>query len=80
MTKQVEGEAAITNQGIMDLQICVPKTFTDDEATAKANELAPTGIESRWTMKHNGHEDLRGCDERVQCSEFKSHVHIMLEC
>lgn len=72
--------AEVTIQGICDLQICVPKECTDEEAEEFANSRQPTGISSPWKMKKTGNATLNGDPERVQCTGRKDHVHIMLEC
>lgn len=72
--------AMVTRTGLCHMQVCVPRDWTDAQAEAYANEQNPTGISSQWQMKHNGDESLIGCDERVQCVECESNVHIMLTC
>lgn len=72
--------AMVTRKGLLDMQVCVPRDWTDEQAEEFANQQNPTGIESKWRMKHEDDETLSGCAERVQCAECDSHVHIMLSC
>ena len=72
--------AEITRAGLFDLQVCVPKDCTDQEAEEFANSTNPSGTSSNWTMKKNGNPTLAGDEERVKCTERADHVHIMLEC
>ena len=72
---------AITHIGLFDLQVCVPKTFTDDEVTEFANKEHICGTTKGWTIRRQGSEFLGGCDERVQClgSGREEFCHIMLD-
>lgn len=72
--------AMVTRFGLCDLQVCVPKHWTDKQAEEFANSEHPTGIDSQWQMKHQGDPTLSGCDERVQCAQCDENVHIMLSC
>lgn len=70
----------VTRVGLVDMQVCVPKEWTDEQAEEFANSASPTGIASQWRMKHTGDESLAGCAERVQCEERSQCVHIALSC
>lgn len=72
--------AEVVRFGLASIQVCVPKSFTDAEVEDFANAAQPTGISSRWVMRHTGDPALAGDAERVQCSEHSSHVHVMLDC
>jgi len=57
------------------MQLCVPKSMTDDEVTAFANEHAGVfplvfGVDMEI---RKGHRD----PDRVQCSEFAGNCHIV---
>jgi hypothetical protein len=76
----MSNQAQVTRFGLCDLQVCVPKSFTDQQAEEFANAEHPTGIASQWRMKKTGDETLGGDPERVQCAQLDDHVHIMLSC
>lgn len=70
----------ITKTGIFDMQICIPESYTDEQAETFANSESPAGTENGWVMKHAGNESLNGDAERVKCQGRAGCVHIMLEC
>ena len=70
----------VTRVGLCDMQVCVPKDFTDTQAEKFANSEYPTGISSKWRMKKAGDKYLSGDPERVQCADDEGCVHIMLSC
>lgn len=70
----------VTRRGFLDMQVCVPKSFSDDEVTAFANAENPTGIDSKWAIRRKSDPALSGCAERVQCESLADHCHIMLDC
>ena len=70
----------VTRRGLCDMQVCVPKEWTDSQAESYANQENPTGICSQWQIRHAGDEALSGCEERVQCEERDGCIHIMLSC
>lgn len=70
----------VTLRGFLDMQVCVPAEWLDEQAEEFANIQNPTGIGSRWSMKHDGDPTLSGCSERVCCEERDGYVHIMLSC
>ena len=70
----------ITRHGLMDLQVCVPKDYTDQQVEEFANEAAPTFISSKWTMKKADDPTLGGDPVRQQCLSREDCCHIMLSC
>ena len=80
MAEKGAGEPIVTFASLLDMQVCIPNTWTDEQAEEFANEKNPTGIGSKWKMKHTGNPTLEGADERVQCYSWEGSVHIMLEC
>lgn len=73
-------EPEITYTGVLDMQVCVPEDFNDNQVIEYANKFNPTGIESKWEIRKTGNPRLGGCNERVKCSDKNGFVHIMLEC
>lgn len=81
MSKQIEHEnPMITKIGVFYMQVCVPETWSNEEAEQWANKENPAGTERGWIMKHTGDESLYGCNERVQCQGRSGFVHIMFSC
>lgn len=70
----------VTRTGLVSMQVCVPKDWTDEQVERFANTENPTGIESKWSIRRQGDPSLSGCDERVQCVERESCCHVMLDC
>ena len=70
----------VTRFGILDMQVCVPEQFTDEQVIAFANEANPTGVSNGWVIRRQGDKFLSGCDERVPCQDRAGCVHIMLDC
>lgn len=79
MVQSREG-ASITKRCLVDMQVCVPKEWTNPQVTEYANTRNPTGISSQWKIRKQGHEALEGAPERMQCANDAGKVHIMLEC
>lgn len=69
----------VTRVGFLDLQVCVPKDFTDKQAIEFAESNNPCGTEKGWTVRKEGDKGLSGNPERNQCSERKGCVHIMMD-
>ena len=71
----------ITRRGALDMQVCVPKTWTDDQVKsfADCNNLCGTSL--GWQIRKEGDEALNGAPERVPCSSATRNgfVHIMLD-
>jgi len=70
----------VTRRGLLNMQVCVPKAWTDEQATDFANTHNPSGIHSRWRIEKEGDVHLAGSPERVQCEEKADFIHIMLDC
>jgi len=62
----------------LDMQVCVPKAFTDAEVVKFANENNIAGTSSGWHITKAGSKYLAGDPERVKCQDRPGHVHIML--
>ena len=71
--------AEVTHTGVFDMQICVPKDWTDEEAEKFANQENPCGTSHGWCVRRDGDAALAGADERVVCEDRKDFVHIMLD-
>lgn len=74
-------EATVTFTGILDMQVCVPDSWTDEEVTDFANAQNPAGTTNGWQIRKEGDPGLAGDDERVKCRGGPvGNVHIMLDC
>lgn len=74
------GRPSVSRAGLLSMQVCVPREWTDDQVTRFANKENPTGIDCGWVIRKEGDPLLDGSPERVQCAECASNVHIMLDC
>ena len=72
-------EADIVRRGLLDMQVCVPRSWSNEQVEQFANHNNPTGVEQRWAIREQGSEFLAGANERVQCEDHCAHVHIMLD-
>jgi hypothetical protein len=73
------GSATVTRQGALDMQVCVPAEWTDEQVKAFANRENPCGTSHGWQIRREGDKALAGAKERVQCKTLESNVHIMLD-
>ena len=72
-------DAAVTRAGLMDIQVCVPASWNDDQVLAFANWQHPCGTTNGWLIRRQGDPALVGTNERTQCGSLPDHVHIMLD-
>lgn len=71
--------AEVIRAGLLEIQVCVPKTFTDEQVEEFTNEDNPTGLESRWRIQREV-EDNPTYQIRCQCSQKEDHCHLVLIC
>jgi hypothetical protein len=71
--------AEVTYRGFLDMQVCVPKDFTDEQIVEFANGANPCGTTKGWTIRKEGDKALCGMPERNPCDERANCVHIMLD-
>ena len=69
----------VVKHGLLDMQICVPKEYTDAQVVEAANRLNPCGTNNGWFIRKQGSKYLAGKDERVTCAKDPDNVHIMLD-
>lgn len=72
------GVATVTRIGALDMQVCVPKDWTDDQVVFFANNQNPCGTSNGWFIRRQGDPALNGANERVQCSDDPNCVHVIL--
>jgi len=72
-------DASITQTDALDMQVCVPKDWSDEQVVAFAEKHYPCGTSGGWGIRREGHELLAGFPERAQCIEHEDNCHIMLD-
>jgi len=69
----------VVRTGALDMQVCVPKKWTDKQVKEFADRENLCGTELGWCIRKQGDKALAGADERVECTGAKDFVHIMLD-
>jgi hypothetical protein len=77
--KAVLTGAEVVRFGVLDTQVCVPATWTDDEVKYFTDTMNPCGTNRGWGIRKNGDAALQGDLERRPCAKRKGFVHIMLD-
>jgi len=73
--------AEVSRVGFLDMQVCVPSSWTDDQAIEFAETENPCGTENGWAIRKEGSEYLNGSPERAECLDKNkcNFVHITLD-
>lgn len=71
--------AVVTRRGALDMQVCVPADWTDEQAKAFADRENACGTENGWFIRRAGDEALAGAPERRPCADRPNFAHIMLD-
>lgn len=69
----------VTKIGALDMQVCIPADWTDEQVKEFADKENPCGTDFGWVIRKQGSELLNGSGERVKCAEREGYVHIMLD-
>ena len=69
----------VTRMGALDMQVCVPTEWKDDEVKRFADLANICGTQNGWHIRKQGDKLLAGSDERVTCSDDEQRVHITLD-
>lgn len=69
----------VTKYGALDMQVCVPSNWTDEQALAFAEAEFPCGTSVGWVIRKQGDYQLAGAKERVACEGRSGFVHIMFD-
>lgn len=69
----------VTRMGTLDMQVCVPRDYADEEVKDFANNTNACGTEHGWHIRKEGDSALAGDPERIPCAERVGYVHIMLD-
>lgn len=68
----------VTRRGALDMQVCVPAAFTDEEVIAFANGEVLCGTDNGWQIVRAGDRHLAGDPERRACENRAGFVHVMV--
>jgi hypothetical protein len=71
--------AEVTKAMALDMQVCVPSEWTDEDVLKFANENNACGTEHGWHIRKQGDQALAGYPERNPCEARSGYVHIMLD-
>lgn len=71
--------AAVTRIGAIDMQVCVPEQWTDEQVVEFAEKENPCGTDAGWQIRREGDPALDGAPERNPCTARRGCVHIMLD-
>ena len=69
----------ITKMGVLDMQVCVPEDWTDEQVKEFADRENLCGTDHGWQIRRTGDKYLAGANERVRCQGRMGFVHIMLD-
>lgn len=78
-THMKEQKPEVTRMGALDMQVCVPEGWTDEQVKVFADSENLCGTENGWVIRKQGSELLAGADERVRCTSRDGFVHVMLD-
>ena len=71
---------SVLRYGGLDMQVCVPKDWDNDEVIAYAQRKYPSGTTNGWSIRREGDPSLSGDPERNPCGRNKEEmVHITLD-
>lgn len=73
-------KATVIKFGALDMQVCVPADWTDEQVEEFANRENPSGLEIGWKIRPADSPYQAGAPVRVTCAKNADNVHIMLEC
>lgn len=71
--------AEVTQRNALDMQVCVPADWTDEQVKDFADNENLCGTATGWHIRKEGDRMLGGAPERQECAERKGCVHIMLD-
>lgn len=71
-------KAQVTQKGIFDMQVCVPKDWPDWQIIKFAGIENPSGT-SGWFIRKEGDKALAGDPEKQPCLKRNGFVHVMLD-
>ena len=72
-------QPTITRAGVLDMQVCIPESCSDEQVMAFAEREFPCGTSLGWTIRREGDKALSDSPERNPCAERKGFVHVVLD-
>ena len=72
-------QPAMLRMSLLDMQVCVPEVWTDDQVVAWAEGCQPCGTTAGWAVRREGDPHLLGDPERVPCLTRTGFIHVILE-
>lgn len=69
----------VLRMSIFDVQVCVPREWSDDQVRSFTELECPCGTSNGWFIRKQGDKALAGANERVACAQREGFVHIMLD-
>ena len=72
--------AVVTKMAPLDMQLCVPEDWADEQVKTFADDANPSGTDDGWIITREGDRYLMGDHERAPCRQRVGCVHIMLHC
>jgi hypothetical protein len=69
----------VTKTGALDMQVCVPADWADEQIKDFADRAKLCGTTHGWVIRREGDKRLLGRAERVPCAERPGFVHVMLD-
>lgn len=77
---KTEPQPQVTWIGALDMQVCVPSDYTDEQIKDFANDANLCGTQNGWQIRREGDEALLGDPERQPCKGNRTGcVHVMLD-
>ncbi len=67
----------IVRAGLLTIQCCVPKEYTDQQIIEFAERHNPCGTQHGWSVRKEG--NCFNSPERVECTKHKENVHVLLD-
>lgn len=78
--KEISSEPEVTMLGLFDMQVCVPKDWTDEQVCKFAEKANTCGTTGGWQIRREDgigvHKDFK---QRVTCADNDEKVHVMLD-
>lgn len=70
-------EPSIIRAGLLTIQCCIPKEFTDQQTVDFVEKINPCGTTGGWHIRKEG--NIFGSPERVECAKDNNNVHVLLD-
>ena len=68
----------VTRAGLLDMQVCIPSEWTDEQVKSFADTENPCGTMNGWQIRKDA-ESLNSNPERNPCSVRGGFVHVTLD-